>query len=182
MYFVAFEFNSDVDCRLSLLSSLPDSAELAALRHNPGSGVTSSRHYLFPRGSERNFTGEEFPLWPGRMSEEELGYDPESGQDTFPIAILMETADGMQVSTMCWPEFDTFMFPYLILWCSGSQYQNQLTLCTLDRSSDRGYTVKVLKQKVLVSGFLEFLVQTQIPLLELTCTCDDHPISLKMAF
>lgn len=94
-YHVAFEFNSDVDCRLSLLSSLPDSTELAALRHNPGSGVTSSHHYLFPRGSERKFIGKDFPLSPEDMREEDRAYDPENGHDTFPLAILLETAGGM---------------------------------------------------------------------------------------
>lgn len=45
------------------------------------------------------------------------------------------------------------MFPYPVLSCSGSQYQNQLTLCSLDKSSDGGYTLKVLKQKLWVSQF-----------------------------
>ena len=43
------------------------------------------------------------------------------------------------------------VFPYSIMWCPGSQYQSQLTMCTLDKSSDGGYTLKVLKQKLLVS-------------------------------
>ena len=90
-----FEFNSDVDCRLSLLTGLPDSAELAPLRQTSGSGVTSSRHYLFPRGSEQKFTGEDFPLSPGDMSEEEMTYDPDKGLDTFPLSILMETTEGI---------------------------------------------------------------------------------------
>ena len=91
---MAFEFNSDVDCRISLLSALPDSAELSSLRHGPGSGVQSSQHYLFPCGSEQSFNGRDFPLTPGQMREEELRYNPEEGQDMFPIAIFMETSSG----------------------------------------------------------------------------------------
>ena len=94
-YFIAFEFNSDVSCRVSLLSSLPDSAELETLRHSNGSGVTGSHHHLFPRGSEQKFNGRDFPLSPGEMNEESLTYDPENGHDTFPLAILVETTDCM---------------------------------------------------------------------------------------
>lgn len=95
-YFVVFEFNSDVDCRISLLSTLPDSTELSDLRYSPGSGVKSSQHHLFSKGSEVIFTGTNFPLSPGEMDEESLTYDPDNGHDTFPLAILMETADGMK--------------------------------------------------------------------------------------
>ena len=102
-----FEFNSDVDCRLSLLSSLPDTADLCDLRYSPGTGVTSSQHHLFSKGSEMNFKGRDFPLTPGELREEDLSYDPENGQDTFPFAILMETATGT-----CGYISVLFSFPY----------------------------------------------------------------------
>ena len=91
---MSFEFNSDVDCRISLLSSVPDATDVGSLRDPQGSGLTRSPYCHFNRGSEVKFTGEDFPVSPGNMSEENLTYDPENGQDTFPIAILIETADG----------------------------------------------------------------------------------------
>ena len=91
---MAFEFNSSVDCCVSLLSSLPDSVDLATLRNGPGSGVDISQHYLFSCGSEQTFNGRDFPLTPASMTEEELSYNPEEGQDEFPLAILLETSGG----------------------------------------------------------------------------------------
>jgi E3 ubiquitin-protein ligase MGRN1 len=131
-YFVSFEFNSDVDCRISLLSSLPDGTDVGSLRDPQGSGLTRSAYHHHNRGSEVKFTGDDFPVSPGNMSEESLTFDPENGQDTFPIAILIETAD------VC-------------------EYQSQLTLCTIDKSSDRGYNLKVARQKIWVSS-VEYLL------------------------
>ena len=91
---MTFEFNSDVDCRISLLSSLPDGTDVGSLRDLQGSGITRSTYHHHNRGSEVKFTGDDFPVSPGDMSEESLTYDPENGHDTFPIAILIETADG----------------------------------------------------------------------------------------
>ena len=114
-YLMAFEFNSDVECRFSLLLSLPDTTGLASLRQGPGSGVKSSRHYSFPEGSEQKFVSEGFPLQLGVMSEEELGYSPESGQDAFPLAILMET-ENCEFSL--WHREETFLL-FTLSWAKS---------------------------------------------------------------
>ena len=56
-----------------------------------GEGATVSRPYRYPHGSEQQFTEEAYTVAPAEM-EEQMTYDPENGQTTFPIAVLMETA------------------------------------------------------------------------------------------
>ena len=57
-----------------------------------GEGATVSRPYRYPHGSEQQFTEEAYTVAPVEMEEEQMTYDPENGQTTFPIAVLMETA------------------------------------------------------------------------------------------
>ena len=56
-----------------------------------GEGATVSRPYRYSHGSEQEFTEEAYTVAPAEM-EEQMTYDPENGQSTFPIAVLMETA------------------------------------------------------------------------------------------
>ena len=56
-----------------------------------GEGATVSRPYRYSHGSEQQFTEEAYTVAPAEM-EEQMTYDPENGQSTFPIAVLMETA------------------------------------------------------------------------------------------
>ena len=107
---MGFEFSSDVDCCVSLLSEIPDSVDVGTLREPLSNGVVRSAYHHYRQGSEVKFTKEDFPVFPGDMSEENMTYDPENGHDTFPIAILIETEDGANIRYFI-PPFQVLPFP-----------------------------------------------------------------------
>lgn len=82
------------------------------------------------------------------MDEDQLTYDPENGQCNFPVAILMETdgTDGRSRAPRAAKPISTWLFS-----TTEGHYQSQLSICTLDKPLDNGYTIKVLKQKLWVS-------------------------------
>ena len=61
-----------------------------------GEGVTVSQTFHYSAGCEQQFGETSFTIAPGQLQEEQLTFDPENGQDRFPVVILMEvdSTDG----------------------------------------------------------------------------------------
>ncbi|XP_019849223.1 PREDICTED: E3 ubiquitin-protein ligase MGRN1-like [Amphimedon queenslandica] len=137
-YTIEFLFDSDVPCQISIFFSLLDVSTMEGLRHGQTtSAVTKvSQSYVYDKGLEQNFSQLSFVFNPSRWMEEKLTYNPEEGQNLFPVSILLETQST-----------------------SDSDYQSLLTLCKLDRSASNpdSFTIKVLKQKVLIDS-MEYLL------------------------
>ena len=131
-----------------------------------GEGATVSRPYRYSHGSEQQFTEEAYTVAPAEM-EEQMTYDPENGQSTFPIAVLMETArnEGLGNRSKVVDKFISCLAPPHLppsppfsplppSLLPDNRYQSQLTLCGLDKFGENGFTIKVLKQKLWVREHL----------------------------
>ena len=64
---------------------------------HPGTKISASFHHS--SGSEQQFSEGGYTIAPGDLDEDQLSYDPENGQERFPIAILMES-DGIDGRTL----------------------------------------------------------------------------------
>ena len=113
-YHVEFTFDSDVDCRFTILTGLPDTTQLSELpqrwdyiyhhgddcyhRHYwtnriSGAGEGVSKTFSYSRGSDQQFKQTEYVVTPSEMDEDKLTYDPENDKNHFALVILMQSRD-----------------------------------------------------------------------------------------
>ena len=90
---------------------------------------------------------EDHVIYPRQLIGE--GYDPGNSQNTVPLAILMETDnhDGESCHTK---QIGSKFF--LICIAPLSQKQALLSLCTIDSFGEDSFSIKIIKQKLLVSS------------------------------
>lgn len=98
--------------------------------------------YKYDAGCEQQFDGH--VIRPGQLREE--GYDPVNGLHTIPVALLMETADP-DGKCMEIPSSSSYQCATAAL---ESQQQALLSLCTLDNFGEDSFSIKIIKQKLLV--------------------------------
>lgn len=129
-YSIEFIFDSDSTCNISVFQSLPNTAnmETLAMNRSTTSDVTKmSTCYTYENGLDQTFSESTLTITPSEWEEERLTYNVESEEPMYPVAILMEVVPSQ-----------------------GHKYQSLLTICNIDKTGEDSYSIKVLKQKLLV--------------------------------
>ena len=70
------------------------------IRSYSGEGVGVSRSFHYSAGADQRFKEEHFTIRPDNF-EDQLTYDPENEQRTFPVVILMETDNPQGTEVKC---------------------------------------------------------------------------------
>ncbi|XP_066933819.1 E3 ubiquitin-protein ligase MGRN1-like [Clytia hemisphaerica] len=126
-YHLQFTFDSDIDCAVRIFMMAKEEITDGAAEYLSRKPELVAEPVFFTKGSGQNFNNTEFKITPDDFQPAELSYV--AGSQEIPLIIQITSED---------PEYPG---------------HSESTIAGIEKLSDGSYTIKFMKQKIMVDGF-----------------------------
>eukprot|EP00112_Aurelia_sp_Birch-Aquarium-sp1_P008691 Seg1963.5 transcript_id=Seg1963.5/GoldUCD/mRNA.D3Y31 product="E3 ubiquitin ligase RNF157" protein_id=Seg1963.5/GoldUCD/D3Y31 len=134
-YRIEFTFDTDVACAVRVYLFATENLAGGIARYT--SKIKQSEPVFYQRGSNQTYDGSSFTINPALYSDEQYQYQPGGSQiETMAIPVVIQiTVEEEEFSSQC-----------------------EVTFATFEKLSDKSYTLKLLKQKIIADG-VSYIIQ-----------------------